>query len=90
MPSRLVNRSILAPHGRTSMRLEPETWDALNEMLEREGMTLAAALRVAEDMQAAGELTSAVRVLLINYYREAATQKGHCIAGHGALEGGLK
>ena len=35
--SRLVNRNVVAGTGRTSMRLEPELWDALAEICEREG-----------------------------------------------------
>ncbi|MBV8397624.1 MAG: ribbon-helix-helix domain-containing protein, partial [Acetobacteraceae bacterium] len=30
--SRLVNRNVVAGRGRTSMRLEPELWDALYEI----------------------------------------------------------
>ena len=34
--SRLVNRNVVAERGRTSMRLEPELWDMLSEICERE------------------------------------------------------
>ena len=34
--SRLINRNIVAERGRTSMRLEPELWDMLAEICERE------------------------------------------------------
>ncbi|MBC7637762.1 MAG: ribbon-helix-helix domain-containing protein, partial [Acetobacteraceae bacterium] len=30
--SRLINRNVIAKSGRTSMRLEPELWDALREI----------------------------------------------------------
>src|SRR6185312_10030738 len=33
MATRLVNRSVVAARGRTSIRLEPELWDALLEDL---------------------------------------------------------
>ena len=39
--SRLVNRNVTSTSGRTSMRLEPELWAALEEICHREGMTLA-------------------------------------------------
>ena len=32
--SRLINRNVVAERGRTSMRLEPELWDALAEIYE--------------------------------------------------------
>jgi len=34
--SRLINRNVVAERGRTSMRLEPELWDALAEICRRE------------------------------------------------------
>ena len=34
--SRLINRNVVAARGRTSMRLEPELWDALLEICRRE------------------------------------------------------
>ncbi|MGI4976341.1 MAG: ribbon-helix-helix domain-containing protein, partial [Janthinobacterium lividum] len=39
--SRLVNRNINATAGRTSMRLEPEFWDALREICQRESLVQA-------------------------------------------------
>ena len=38
VPTRLVNRNFVADRGRTSMRLEPELWDALLEVCQREGL----------------------------------------------------
>ena len=35
--SRLVNRNVVAGRGRTSMRMEPELWDALLEICQRVG-----------------------------------------------------
>ncbi len=40
--SRLVNRNVVAERGRTSMRLEPELWDALLEICGREGQDMSA------------------------------------------------
>ena len=38
--SRLINRNVNATSGRTSMRLEPEVWEALREICLREGCDL--------------------------------------------------
>ena len=83
-PSRLVNRNIVAEHGRTSMRLEPELWDAVLEICERQGISLRDLVREAELLAgtAAGR-TSAVRVFALSYFRAAATDQGHARAGHG-------
>jgi len=81
--SRLVNRNVVAERGRTSMRLEPELWDALYEICQREGIGVGELIRQIEAKGHAGGRTSAVRVHVLQYFREAATQEGHVAAGHG-------
>ena len=46
--SRLVNRNVVGENGRTSMRLEPELWDALREICRREHMDIGALIRRIE------------------------------------------
>ena len=46
--SRLINRNVNAQRGRTSMRLEPELWDALEEICARESLTMAEVIRQIE------------------------------------------
>jgi predicted DNA-binding ribbon-helix-helix protein len=83
--SRLINRNVIAARGRTSMRLEPELWDALLEIAERENRDLSTLVRDIENAGHAGGRTSAVRVHILKYYRDAATEAGHIAAGHGSL-----
>jgi predicted DNA-binding ribbon-helix-helix protein len=84
--SSLVNRNVTSNDGRTSMRLEPELWDALEEICKREARGLSEVIREIEAMRRArGGRTSAVRVFVLNYFREAATDAGHKGAGHGAI-----
>ena len=71
-PSRLINRNINAGRGRTSMRLEPELWEALEEICDRERMTMRDLVRGIERSEHASGRTSAVRVHIINYFRAAA------------------
>jgi predicted DNA-binding ribbon-helix-helix protein len=82
--SRLVNRNIVAGRGRTSMRLEPELWDALLEICQREAIDPGQLVRRVEQQGHAGGRTSAVRVFLLTYFRSAATEAGHRSVGHGA------
>ena len=84
MPSRLVNRNVTASRGRTSMRLEPELWDALQEICERERLSLGEVVRRIEKRGHPGGRTSAVRVHLLDYFRTATNEAGHRAAGHGA------
>ena len=83
--SRLINRNVVAERGRTSMRLEPELWEALLEICGREGQDMSSLVRKVEQVGHAGGRTSAVRVFVLSYFREAATEAGHASAGHGTL-----
>ena len=81
--SRLVNRNVVAGRGRTSMRLEPELWDALYEICQREGVGVGELIRQIEARGHSGGRTSAVRVFILQYFRAAATEEGHSAAEHG-------
>jgi predicted DNA-binding ribbon-helix-helix protein len=83
--SRLVNRNVVAERGRTSMRLEPELWDLLSEICERESRDMSTLVRQIEAAGHAGGRTSAVRVYVTTYFYAAATEVGHAGAGHGPL-----
>jgi predicted DNA-binding ribbon-helix-helix protein len=81
--SRLVNRNVIAGTGRTSIRLEPELWDALAEICRREDITAGELIRRVERAAGPGCRTSAVRVHILQYFRAAATEAGHQDVGHG-------
>ena len=81
--SRLINRNVVAQRGRTSMRLEPELWDALLEISDREGRDMSSLVRKVEANDHPGGRTSAVRVFVLAYFRAAATEAGHAAANHG-------
>jgi predicted DNA-binding ribbon-helix-helix protein len=82
--SRLVNRNVTALRGRTSMRLEPELWEALEEICRREQQTLGDMVKRVEQRGHPGGRTSAVRVYVLGYFRDAVSEDGHRSAGHGA------
>ena len=86
MPSsRLVNRNVVGENGRTSMRLEPELWDALREICRRETSDIGTMIRRIEahsrtqqgggEGDGAGGRTSAVRVFIVQYFRAIAEGK---------------
>ena len=85
MQSRLVNRNIIASRGRSSMRLEPEIWEALQEICRREQVMLGDLVQQVEGKAGEGGRTSAMRVFVFEYFRCAATEEGHRLAGHGSL-----
>lgn len=88
-PSRssLISKNITVRGHRTSIRLEPEMWDALKDIAQRESTTIhnicsLISMRKAPDTS----LTAAIRVFLMLYFRAATTTDGHIRAGHGNFE----
>ncbi|MEZ5669878.1 MAG: ribbon-helix-helix domain-containing protein [Alphaproteobacteria bacterium] len=68
----LVSRNIRLDDHRTSIRLEPEMWDALAEIASLEGETVHGLCSRVDEMR--GELgrTAAIRVFIVTYYRSRA------------------
>jgi len=66
------------------VRLEPEMWDGLREICRRERSTQhkictsVSLLKIDES-----SLTAAIRVFVMRYFRNAATEEGHKKAAHG-------
>ena len=83
--STLVNRNVRIEGRRTSLRLEPVMWDALDEICHRERITQHQLCETIYNFKHASSLTAAVRVFVVNYYRAAATEEGHASVGHGAM-----
>lgn len=86
--SRLVSRNISTAGRRTTMRLEPELWDAAVEICHREDVTMADLVTRIDDGRSADKegRTSAVRVYILAYFRTAATDASHQAVGHGLRE----
>lgn len=83
--SSLVPRNVVVDGRRTSIRLERAMWEALNEILVREGITASAFVTAVERARKASTLTAAIRVQIMHYFRVAATENGHRRAGHGQV-----
>ena len=57
-------------------------WEALNEIVAREGQSLTALVTRIDDERSSSSLTSAIRVHILSYFRAAATEEGHRRSGH--------
>jgi len=69
----LVSRNVRIHERRTSVRLEPEMWQALREVAEIEGCTIHDLCGAVHDIKEEGaSFTAALRVFLMEYYRTAA------------------
>lgn len=98
--SSLVGRKLPVGGRVAVVRLEASYWQALDEIAAREGRsteTICAEVQERLNLHwppsAAGEsrrttsaisLSNAIRVFVVGYFRQAATEQGHDRAGHGA------
>lgn len=83
----LVSRNVRVMGRRTSIRLEPEMWQALKEIAKREECTphdLCSIVSLRKKSNTS--LTAAIRVFLMLYFKAAATEEGHMRAGHGSVD----
>jgi predicted DNA-binding ribbon-helix-helix protein len=80
----LVTGNVIVDGRRTSMRLEPAMWSALCSIAERENLTIHDLCTEIDRLRDPScGLTAAIRVFLVSYFEEAATEEGHTLAGHG-------
>ncbi len=83
--SRLQSRNVSVDGHRTSLRLEQDVWDALEEVCSREGLSVHELCTHIELRRAGSSRTAAVRAFILGYFREAASDTGHVRAGHGVM-----
>lgn len=85
--SSLISRNVTVLGHRTSVRLEPEMWNAIKDIARRERCTIHELCSLIQLRKSdITSLTAAIRVFLMLYYRAAATEDGHVRAGHGNFE----
>jgi predicted DNA-binding ribbon-helix-helix protein len=80
-----ISRNVTISGHRTSIRLQREMWDALEEICRRERITLHELCSRIAAAKSGRSLTSEVRVFAMSYFRAAADDEGHRRAGHGLL-----
>lgn len=66
----LESRNVTVGGRRTSMRLEPQMWDAMETIARLEGMTINRLCAEIDQRRRDVGLTSATRVFIISYYRQ--------------------
>jgi predicted DNA-binding ribbon-helix-helix protein len=67
--STLVLGNVVVAGHRTSVRLEPAIWDALEDIQQREAKTLNQLVTEIDRARIASSLTAAIRVFVVRYYR---------------------
>jgi predicted DNA-binding ribbon-helix-helix protein len=71
-PSSLTIRNVVVAGHRTSVRLEPLIWEALRDVARRREMGLNDLVTEIDRHRAAPSLTAAIRVYIVDFYRNAA------------------
>lgn len=67
--SELVSKNVRIDGRRTSVRLEREMWEALEDICEREDLGLNDLCSFVATTHRSGGFTSSLRVFIMNYYR---------------------
>lgn len=88
----LTSRTLKLSGRDVTIRLEPSYWEGLEEICRREDLTVDELCYDVRDRmeqqgrrssQASVSLANALRVFVVGYFRQAATERGHARAGHG-------
>ena len=69
MSSTVVKRSIVIAGHRTSISLEDSFWKALKDIAKTRGETLSEIVAAIDDKKRGGNLSSAIRVFVLDHYR---------------------
>lgn len=69
MKSHIVKRSIVVASHKTSVSLEDDFWSALKDIAFQRGVTLASMVEQIDRERKASNLSSAIRLFVLNHYR---------------------
>lgn len=69
MRSAIIKRSIVVDGHKTSISLEDAFWRGLKDICEQRGMTLSAQVQAVDAERSEGNLSSAVRLFVLDYFR---------------------
>jgi predicted DNA-binding ribbon-helix-helix protein len=77
MKSPVVKRSIVIASHKTSVSLEDAFWSGLKEIAAGRDVTLSDLVASIDTGRGDGNLSSAIRLFVLDYYREAARAARH-------------
>ena len=71
-----AKRSFTLAGHRTSVALESEFWDALEQIAALRGISIAALVAAIDQQRTEGNLASACRIEALHYYRDRPREPG--------------
>lgn len=76
MKSQVIKRSIVIAGHKTSVSLEEAFWRSLKEIARERGTTLSELVASIDSGRRHGNLSSAIRLFVLEHYRATADHKG--------------
>src|SRR5215510_6596529 len=73
--SPVIKRSIIRDGHKSSVSLEDQFWDALREIADRQNVTVSALVGTIDHGPNRRNLSSAIRVFVLDHYRRSGEQK---------------
>jgi predicted DNA-binding ribbon-helix-helix protein len=74
MKTSVAKRSIVIAGHKTSVSLEDAFWKTLKEIADRRHLTLSDLVAAIDSERQRGNLSSAIRLFVLDYYREQVTE----------------
>ena len=84
-----VKRSVIIAGQRKNISLEEAIWQSLKEIADYQDMTLPALVATIDSERNQGKLSSAIRVFVLNFYREQLDIQNQSENKHQAMEAAL-
>lgn len=84
MKSPVIKRSIVVARHKTSVSLEDAFWQGLKEIAAHRGVTLSDMVRTIDRTRAHNNLSSAIRLFVLEHYRSQAVPQQHPAHATGA------
>jgi predicted DNA-binding ribbon-helix-helix protein len=90
MKSQIVKRSVLIAGHKKSISLEEAVWSSLKEIASYRDTTLVALLARIDSMRNQENLSSAIRLFVLNFYREQLEIQDRHNVVEAALRGSIR
>lgn len=74
MKSAIVKRSVVIARQKTSVSLEDDFWAALKQVARERNMSLSELVGGIDAQRSGGNLSSAIRLFVLDHYRELAAR----------------
>ena len=77
MKSSVVKRSVMVANHKTSVSLEDAFWGSMKEIAALQDMTLSELVSEIDQGRTHGNLSCAIRLYVLDFYRKGAFMVGH-------------